>query len=52
MNTIVALATPFGRSGIGVIRLSGEDSLEIIRKLIRDDNFTPKPRFAYLKTNL
>lgn len=48
-NTIVALATPLGRSGIGVIRLSGNDSLEIIRKLIREENFSPKPRFASLK---
>ncbi len=48
-DTIVALATPLGRSGIGVIRLSGADSLSIIRKLIKDENFHPKPRFAYLK---
>jgi tRNA modification GTPase len=48
-NTIVALATPLGRSGIGVIRLSGEDSLSITRKLARDENFSPKPRFAVLQ---
>lgn len=48
-NTIVALITPQGRSGIGVIRLSGEDSLSIARKLVRDENFSPKPRFAILK---
>ncbi len=48
-NTIVALATPLGRSGIGVIRLSGADSLSIIRKLTNDENFNPKPRFAHLK---
>lgn len=48
-NTIVALATPLGRSGIGIIRLSGEDSLPITRKLILDENFNPKPRFAHLK---
>ena len=48
-NTIVALATPIGRSGIGVIRLSGADSLLIVRKLTADENFLPKPRFAYLK---
>lgn len=49
MKTIVALATPLGRSGIGIIRLSGEDSLAIVRKLIKDENFNPKPRFAHLK---
>jgi tRNA modification GTPase len=48
-DTIVALATPLGRSGIGVIRLSGTGSLEIVRKLARDENFLPEPRFASLK---
>ena len=48
-NTIVALATPLGRSGIGVIRLSGDDSLKIVRQLIRDEIFNPEPRFAHLK---
>ncbi len=49
MDTIVALATPLGRSGIGVIRLSGANSLDIVRKLTRDENFSPKPRVAALK---
>ncbi len=48
-NTIVALSTPLGRSGIGVIRLSGKDSLSIVRKLVSDENFSPKPRFAALQ---
>lgn len=48
-NTIVALATPLGRSGIGIIRLSGNDSLQIVRKLICEEAFSPKPRFATLK---
>ena len=48
-DTIVALATPLGRSGIGVIRLSGNDSLKIVRRLIRDKNFNPPARFAHLK---
>ncbi|MDQ6786153.1 MAG: tRNA uridine-5-carboxymethylaminomethyl(34) synthesis GTPase MnmE [Acidobacteriota bacterium] len=47
-NTIVALATPLGRSGIGVIRLSGAESLAIVGKLTRDENFSPKPRTASL----
>lgn len=49
MDTIVALATPLGRSGIGVIRLSGEDSLDISRVLIADEAFEPEPRYSYLK---
>ncbi len=48
-NTIVALATPTGRSGIGVIRLSGANSLEIVRTLVRDKNFSPTPRTALLQ---
>lgn len=48
-DTIVALATPTGRSGIGVVRLSGEESLAIVRKLIADESLDPQPRHAYLK---
>ncbi|MDQ3254634.1 MAG: tRNA uridine-5-carboxymethylaminomethyl(34) synthesis GTPase MnmE [Acidobacteriota bacterium] len=48
-DTIVALATPPGRSGIGVIRLSGSSSLEITRLIIADENFTPPPRRTTLK---
>jgi tRNA modification GTPase len=49
VDTIVALATPIGRSGIGVIRLSGRDALQILRGLVRDESFSPEPRTAYLK---
>ena len=48
-DTIVALATPTGRSGIGVIRLSGKDALAIVEKLAADKDFHPKPRIAHLK---
>jgi tRNA modification GTPase len=48
-DTIVALITPPGRSGIGVIRLSGNTALEITRKLMSDENFQPEPRYAVLK---
>ena len=47
-DTIVALATPTGRSGIGVIRLSGPNSLSITGKLVGDEAFELKPRFAHL----
>ena len=49
MNTIVAIATPLGRSGIGVIRLSGDESLVITRQIISDETFSPTPREAHLK---
>ena len=48
-DTIVALATPVGRSGIGVIRLSGDNSLSFVRRLVRQEDFQPKPRYAHLK---
>jgi len=47
-DTIVALATPTGRSGIGVIRLSGKDALTIAEKLAARPVFHPKPRTAHL----
>jgi len=49
MDTIIALATPLGRSGIAVIRLSGRNSLKIVRRIVFDENFNPKPRFATLQ---
>ncbi len=49
MDTIVAVATPPGRSAIGVIRLSGPQSIDIIRVLIRDQSFTPEPNRIVLK---
>jgi tRNA modification GTPase len=48
-QTIIALATPPGRSGIGVIRLSGGDALTIIKLLVRPQGFDPEPRLASLK---
>ncbi len=47
-QTIVALATPTGRSGIGVVRLSGEDALRIAQSMTAAD-FAPAPRAAQLK---
>lgn len=49
-GTIVALSTPPGRSGIGVIRISGERALDHTRSLIRDPNFSPEPNRVTLKT--
>src|SRR4051794_38894448 len=48
-DTIVALATPIGRSGIGVIRLSGGGSLYIASKVTGKSEYTPDPRHAYLE---
>lgn len=49
METIVALATPAGNSGVAVIRISGEKSTEILKNLIRE-NIEFEPRKMYLKT--
>src|SRR3984893_2128037 len=50
MDTIVALATPPGRSALGVLRMSGPDSLAIARSLIGDSEFQPKPANVILKS--
>ena len=49
-DTIVALSTPPGRGGIGVIRLSGPEALCILRALVGSDSFEPSPNLLSLKT--
>jgi tRNA modification GTPase len=46
-DSIVAIATPPGRGGIGVVRLSGDDALAIAQRLITHDG-TLAPRHATL----
>ena len=46
LDTICAISTASGYSGIGVIRLSGPQSLPIVQFLTKKNNFTP--RFASL----
>ena len=43
-DTICSIATPIGEGGIGIIRLSGPDSLKIARKLFqpRQPEFAPR----------
>lgn len=48
-DTIVALVTPPGRSGIGVIRLSGPRALAITRHFLQEKKFEPEPNLARLK---
>jgi tRNA modification GTPase len=45
-DTIVAIATPHGRGGIGVVRMSGARALEIASRLIRLPNFPPQIQHA------
>lgn len=46
MDTIVAISTAVGNSGIGIIRISGEDSFEIIKKI-----FKTKRKMVDIKPN-
>lgn len=43
-DTITAIATPSGRGGVGIVRVSGERSLEIARTVL---GFEPRPRHAH-----
>ncbi len=50
-DTIAAISTPPGEGGIGVIRVSGEKSLDVARKFFRKPDGKPvesfRPRYAY-----
>ena len=35
LNTIAAISTPAGNGGVGIIRISGNDSLKIIDRIFR-----------------
>src|SRR5438128_10102523 len=41
-DTIVAIATPPGRGGIGIVRLSGPEAVSIARTLTRREGFEPR----------
>lgn len=49
-DTIVALSTPSGKAGVGVVRISGIDSLKVAEKMFRplDKNSTPTPNLMRL----
>jgi len=48
-DSIVALSTPPGRSGIGVIRISGPDAIDILRQLTESPTSDPQPNLLTLK---
>lgn len=50
MDTIVALSTAPGRSAIGVIRVSGPDSLAIGKSLVGRSDFQPDPGQVVLQS--
>jgi tRNA modification GTPase len=43
-DTIAALATAAGRGGVGIVRVSGPEALDIAKALV---NFEPKNRYAH-----
>jgi len=46
-DTIVAVATPIGNGGVGVIRISGDKAIEIASKVFLPwKNKAPQPRYA------
>ncbi|HEV7398049.1 MAG TPA: tRNA uridine-5-carboxymethylaminomethyl(34) synthesis GTPase MnmE [Pyrinomonadaceae bacterium] len=50
MDTIIALATPPGRSAIALIRLSGSDSLLLLRAILLESDYSPTATHASLKS--
>lgn len=50
LDTIVAPATPAGKSALALLRLSGEKTLTILRGLAAELPNAPTPRRAYLVT--
>ena len=48
-DSIIALSTPLGRSGIGVIRVSGPDSLRVLRRMTRNSQDEPEPNYLTLR---
>lgn len=53
-NTIAAISTPIGAGGIGIVRVSGDDALDIVKKHIvllnNKNNNEIIPRMAHLAT--
>lgn len=44
-DTIAAISTPVGKSGIGIVRLSGSNALSIADKIFTPSNGTPPSQF-------
>jgi len=46
-DTIAAIATPYGESAIGIVRLSGSESLQILKKVFKTKSSQIRPRYAH-----
>jgi tRNA modification GTPase len=49
-DTIAAIATPRGDGGVSIIRVSGEQSLSVLRAICPKLPFNPNPSQLYLRT--
>ncbi|MFN8005557.1 MAG: tRNA uridine-5-carboxymethylaminomethyl(34) synthesis GTPase MnmE [Terriglobia bacterium] len=47
-ETVAAISTPLGKGGIGIIRISGKDSLEVVNKVFRAGRLTLQDRSPLL----
>ena len=47
MKTIAAISTPAGVGGIGIIRISGDNALDVIRKIFKAKNDTEFKSFTF-----
>jgi len=50
-DTITAIATPIGTGGVGVIRISGEKSFEIVKKIFSQKLTAGKIHHGWIKDN-
>ena len=50
-DTIVAISTPIGEGGIGIVRLSGRNSLSIADKIFKSKDGNPPSRFKSYTTH-
>ena len=46
-KTIYALSTVYGKSGVAVIRISGQKALDAVKRMTMIDTAKIKPRYAY-----
>jgi len=46
-DTIAAIATPYGEGAIGIIRISGPETLKIVKEIFKTPSGKIKPRFAH-----
>jgi len=46
-DTVAAIATPIGVGGVGVIRMSGPNSLTILQRIIESTSQEIEPRYTY-----